>query len=410
MAFLQFFGGAAKRGLKKIEDNEAIIDKSINLFTQLGIPAYKARKELKKQNRQMAETLRDNGFGVDAIGTILSQGKGQKVVDYLDKMSAIGRKANVADVVKFLPTYEESGLSMDEMLESVVGKVNRGMTMSDAVMDATGQKSETTFGKFFSGTNRKLVEKRLSTYKSAFGEGMLNDLRALAVGDVSSSYFPKESRGTISLYDPAAAALLAGREADKDDDAITSTTLKNDLNNRLTSIIGLEKAISFETIPDGMGGFRRVPMYEPAEKKLQGKGFKMIDKILSDLPNKKRYSFAERKKALDLLENMYNKNTGNTKTTITTGGTTGGTTGSTTGGTRGTTKSPKQKASDQIDALLVEITNNKTNLIKPSSQGGGGRLGAISLEIKRLLKITQPTISQVDLDKRATKLILDAMK
>ena len=384
MAFLQFFGGAAKRGLKKIEDNEAIIDKSINLFTQLGIPAYKARKELKKQNRQMAETLRDNGFGIDAIGTILSQGKGQKVVDYLDKMSAIGRKANVADVVKFLPTYEESGLSMDEMLESVVGKVNRGMTMSDAVMDATGQKSETTFGKFFSGTNRKLVEKRLSTYKSAFGEGMLNDLRALAVGDVSSSYFPKESRGTISLYDPAAAALLAGREA--------------------------EKAISVETIPDGMGGFRRGPMYEPAEKKLQGKGFKMIDKILSDLPNKKRYSFAERKKALDLLENMYNKNTGNTKTTITTGGTTGGTTGSTTGGTRGTTKSPKQKASDQIDALLVEITNNKTNLIKPSSQGGGGRLGAISLEIKRLLKITQPTISQVDLDKRATKLILDAMK
>ena len=129
---------------KKIEDNEAIIDKSINLFTQLGIPAYKARKELKKQNRQIAETLRDNGFGIDAIGTILSQGKGQKVVDYLDKMSAIGRKANVADVVTFLPEYKESGMTMDEMLESVVGKVNRGMTMSDAVMDATGQKSETT--------------------------------------------------------------------------------------------------------------------------------------------------------------------------------------------------------------------------------------------------------------------------
>ena len=101
--------------LQKIEDNEAIIDKSINLFTQLGIPAYKARKELKKQNRQLAETLRDNGFGIDAIGTILSQGKGQKVVDYLDKMSAIGRKANVSDVVKFLPEsillYLSSGKS-----------------------------------------------------------------------------------------------------------------------------------------------------------------------------------------------------------------------------------------------------------------------------------------------------------
>ena len=402
MALLQLLGGASRRGLQKIEDNEAIIDKSINLFTQLGIPAYKARKELKKQNRQLAETLRDNGFGIDAIGTILSQGKGQKVVDYLDKMSAIGRKANVADVVTFLPEYKESGMTMDEMLESVVGKVNRGMTMSDAVMDATGQKSETTFGKFFSGANRKLVEKRLSTYKSAFGEGMLNDLRALAVGDVSASYFPKESRGTISLYDPSAAALLAGREADKDDDAITSTTLKNDLNNRLTQIIGLDKAISFDTIPDGRGGFTRVPIYESAELKLQNKGFKMIDKILSDLPNKKRYSFEERKNALDILENMFRTNTSGG----TTGSTSGGTTGSTTGGTRSSTKSPAQKASDQIDALLTEVKNNKTALMKSTSN----RLGTISLEIKRLLKITNPTISQVELDRQAKALLLEAMQ
>lgn len=402
MALLQLLGGASRRGLQKIEDNEAIIDKSINLFTQLGIPAYKARKELKKQNRQIAETLRDNGFGIDAIGTILSQGKGQKVVDYLDKMSAIGRKANVADVVTFLPEYKESGMTMDEMLESVVGKVNRGMTMSDAVMDATGQKSETTFGKFFSGANRKLVEKRLSTYKSAFGEGMLNDLRALAVGDVSASYFPKESRGTISLYDPSAAALLAGREADKDDDAITSTTLKNDLNNRLTQIIGLDKAISFDTIPDGRGGFTRVPIYESAELKLQNRGLKMIDKILSDLPNKKRYSFEERKNALDILENMFRTNTSGG----TTGSTSGGTTGSTTGGTRSSTKSPAQKASDQIDALLTEVKNNKTALMKSTSN----RLGTISLEIKRLLKITNPTISQVELDRQAKALLLEAMQ
>ena len=402
MAFLQFMGGAAKRGLQKIEDNEAIIDKSINLFTQLGIPAYKARKELKKQNRQLAETLRDNGFGIDAIGTILSQGKGQKVVDYLDKMSAIGRKANVADVVTFLPEYKESGMTMDEMLESVVGKINRGMSMSDAVMDATGQKSETTFGKFFSGANRKLVEKRLSTYKSAFGEGMLNDLRALAVGDVSASYFPKESRGTISLYDPAAAALLASRETDKDDDAITSTTLKNDLNNRLTQIIGLEKAISFETVGDGRGGYTRIPVYAPAELKLQAKGLKIIDKILSDLPNKKRYSFEERKNALDILENMFKRNTGGG----TTGSTSGGTTGSTTGGTRSSTKSPAQNASDQIDALLTEVKNNKTALMKSTSN----RLGTISLEIKRLLKITNPTISQVELDRQAKDLLLEAMQ
>ena len=402
MALLQLLGGASRRGLQKIEDNEAIIDKSINLFTQLGIPAYKARKELKKQNRRIAETLRDNGFGIDAIGTILSQGKGQKVVDYLDKMSAIGRKANVADVVTFLPEYKESGMTMDEMLESVVGKINRGMTMSDAVMDATGQKSETTFGKFFSGANRKLVEKRLSTYKSAFGEGMLNDLRALAVGDVSASYFPKESRGTISLYDPSAAALLASREEVKDDDAITSTTLKNDLNNRLTSLIGLDKAISFDTIPDGRGGFTRVPIYESAELKLQNKGFKMIDKILSDLPNKKRYSFEERKNALDILENMFRANTSGG----TTGSTSGGTTGSTTGGTRSSTKSPADKASEQIDALLTEVKNNKTALMKSTSN----RLGTISLEIKRLLKITNPTISQVELDRQAKALLLEAMQ
>jgi len=398
MAFLQFMGGAARRGLEKIKDNEAIIDKSINLFTQLGIPAYKARKELKRQNRQLAETLRDNGFGIDAIGTILSQGKGQKVVDYLDKMSAIGRKANVADIVTFLPEYKESGLTMDEMLESVVGKVNRGMTMSDAVMDATGQKSETTFGKFFSGANRKLVEKRLSTYKSAFGEGMLNDLRALAVGDVSASYFPKESRGTISLFDPAAAALLSSRERDPNDDPITGTTLKNDLSNRLTQIIGFDKATSFETIPDGKGGVTRIPIYSGEELRLQNRGLKMIDKILADLPQKKRYSFEERRNALEILENMYRTNTS--------GGTTGSTSGGTTGGTKSSTKSPADKASEQIDALLTEVKNNKTALMKSTSN----RLGTISLEIKRLLKITNPTISQVELDRQAKALLLEAMQ
>ena len=408
MAFLQFMGGAARRGLQKIEDNEAIIDKSINLFTQLGIPAYKARKELKKQNRRIAETLRDNGFGIDAIGTILSQGKGQKVVDYLDKMSAIGRKANVADVVTFLPEYKESGMTMDEMLESVVGKINRGMSMSDAVMDATGQKSETTFGKFFSGANRKLVEKRLSTYKSAFGEGMLNDLRALAVGDVSASYFPKESRGTISLFDPAAAALLSSRERDPNDDPITGTTLKNDLSTRLAKLIGFDKATSFETIPDGKGGFTRIPIYSGEELKLQNRGLKMIDNILADLPQKKRYSFEERRNALEILENMYRRNTSGGGAT---GSTSGGTTGSTTGGTRSSTKSATDKANAQIDKLLLEIRNNKTKLMQPSPEGqGGGRLGAISLEIKRLLKITNPTISQEALDKKAMDYILEAMQ
>jgi|GEM_PF-6609913 len=401
MSWLQFTGGVARGGLENFKENEAIIDKSINLFTQLGIPAYKARKELKKQNKQMAETLRDNGFSVDAIGTILSQGKGTKVVDYLDKMSAIGRKANVADVVKFLPTYKESGLTMDEMLESVVGKVNRGMTMSDALMDSTGQKEQTTFGKFFSGTNQKLIEKRLATYKSAFGEEMLNDLRALAVGDVSPSFFPQESRGTISLYDPAAAALLASRERDPNTDAITSTTLKNDLNTRLTQIIGLEKAISFETVGDGRGGYTRIPVYAPAELKLQAKGLKMIDSILADLPNKKRYSFEEREKTLQLLEGMFRRNvptSGGKKIVKQTGS------GSGSGG--GGTPSPIQKASREIDTLILEIKNNKTNLMQASSP----RLGTISLEIKRLLKITNPTISDTAINKKATELILEAMK
>ena len=95
-------------------------------------------------------------------------------------------------------------------------------------------KSQTTFGKFFSGANRKLVEKRLSTYKSAFGEGMLNDLRALAVGDVSASYFPKESRGTISLYDPSA-VYWSERDETDDDVGLTYGQVQTFLTKRLGS-------------------------------------------------------------------------------------------------------------------------------------------------------------------------------
>jgi len=388
MALLQLLGGASRRGLQKIEDNEAIIDKSINLFTQLGIPAYKARKELKKQNRQIAETLRDNGFGIDAIGTILSQGKGQKVVDYLDKMSAIGRKANVADIVTFLPEYKESGMTMDEMLESVVGKVNRGMTMSDAVMDATGQKSETTFGKFFSGANRKLVEKRLSTYKSAFGEGMLNDLRALAVGDVSASYFPKESRGTISLYDPSAAALLAQREDETDDDVgFTYGQVQTFLTKRLGSLIGLDKAQSFNPITG-------VPIFSGKEAQMQADGAEIIDNILADYERKKKYNFDDRSMLLERLTNLYrNKYPGSrTQKQRTTGGSGGGSP------SPSTTLAPQQV----IDNLLNEVRNSKST--------GFNFRTSIPTEIEKEILKMQPNISKTKLRERVRELLLDAMK
>ena len=67
---------------------------------------------------------------------------------------------------------------------------------------------------------------------------------------------------------------------------------------------------------------------------------------------------------------------------------------------------PADKASEQIDALLTEVKNNKTALMKSTSN----RLGTISLEIKRLLKITNPTISQVELDRQAKALLLEAMQ
>jgi hypothetical protein len=387
MAFLQFMGGAAKRGLQKIEDNEAIIDKSINLFTQLGIPAYKARKELKKQNRQLAETLRDNGFGIDAIGTILSQGKGQKVVDYLDKMSAIGRKANVADVVTFLPEYKESGMTMDEMLESVVGKINRGMSMSDAVMDATGQKSETTFGKFFSGANRKLVEKRLSTYKSAFGEGMLNDLRALAVGDVSASYFPKESRGTISLYDPSAAALLASREDDKDEEiGFTYGQVEKFLKTRLNDMVGLDKAQSFNPSTGA-------PIFTGKEAQMQSVGNQIVDDILLDYEKKKKYDFQDRSMLLERLKNLYRNQfpgAGVTRKKQTPSG----------GGSPppSTTLAPQEV----IDNLLDEVRNSKST--------GFNFRTTIPNEIEKEILKMQPNISKTKLRERVRELLLDAMK
>ena len=77
---------------------------------------------------------------------------------------------------------------------------------------------------------------------------MLNDLRALAVGDVSASYFPKESRGTISLYDPSAMTLLAQRDETDDDVGFTYGQVQTFLTKRLGSLIGLDKAQSFNPI------------------------------------------------------------------------------------------------------------------------------------------------------------------
>ena len=57
------------------------------------------------------------------------------------------------------PDYEESGMTMDEMLTSVTGKVSGGMNLTDALSDGVGPSRQNVFAKFLSPDTNKIAKR-----------------------------------------------------------------------------------------------------------------------------------------------------------------------------------------------------------------------------------------------------------
>lgn len=247
MAFITsaIIGGAAKRASEifKEEREEAVENASqkIKIWTELGLPKARARKEAMRTKNKLYDDLEDLQFSAPQIAVIMREGKGQEVIDHIQTQRNTYKdyKLNPADIVSISPDYKDTGLTKDQILQNVLGKVNRGMSVTDAMKDVTGQDGSLTglFGGDLSGVGNK----QMASMAAATGVSM-DELRALASDNIT--YDDKLVQGTITMSDPAAQARAKTALEDSQTGAFTSQAAATNLNSFGNQITGGEAGLT----------------------------------------------------------------------------------------------------------------------------------------------------------------------
>jgi hypothetical protein len=197
-----FSAGVAERGSeliqKEIKQAEDLVDNSIKMWTEMGLPVFRARKKQRRELEQVADFLSGKGFTNDQIYETMRQGKHQAVVEHVTAMEKAQQPYSAADIVTFADAnYKDTGMTMDQVLDGVMGKVSAGMSLTDAIADSTG--------KDIGGIQNAIMKRRAGAVKTAFGIDP-TEFRSLAREDFE---YADKLGGTITLKDPVAAAKAA---------------------------------------------------------------------------------------------------------------------------------------------------------------------------------------------------------
>lgn len=263
MAFIMssFLGGAAKRASEIMqeerENTQKIVDASMKYWTETGINAMKERKNKRRTLSMQFETLGRQGFSVDQMDIIAREGKVDKVLEHIDSMRQANIPVTASDIVTFAPGYKETGRTVDEVLDGIMGKVNRGMDLSDAIVDMGGKP------KGFLGQDlSKIAEKRAAAFGNAFGMDMA-ELRALATDDITMEASPVS--GQIFMKDPVAEATAEKAMKGTETGAITSSRALTALTSTASGLLGADLPF------DAYGN----PVYSADKQELQLKAVEM---------------------------------------------------------------------------------------------------------------------------------------
>jgi hypothetical protein len=135
-SFKGFATGVAERGSEIIQEEfkkaEDLVDNSIKMWTEMGLPVYRSRKKQRRELEQVADFLSGKGFSNDQIYEAMRQGKHQAVVEHVTAMEKADQPYSAADVVTFADAnYKDTGMTMDQVLDGVMGKVSSGMSRSE---------------------------------------------------------------------------------------------------------------------------------------------------------------------------------------------------------------------------------------------------------------------------------------
>jgi len=202
--FGSILGGFAEQGVKDFDKAEErmgkLVEKTFDKWLVDGPANFKAHVSKKKALRTLAKRLEGYNLSPDKIGIILEQGRGEEVTKYLDNISSLTGEAKkkyleplggeISNIVKFAEGYEESGLTVDQIVEKVGGKISGGMSLTDAFADV-GQSSKNTFANLLIPSAGKLANRQRKLYESIYGKEALDQARIYATGAVKTESLPE---------------------------------------------------------------------------------------------------------------------------------------------------------------------------------------------------------------------------
>jgi len=210
MAFIPmaFAGGMAKRGseILKEEREEALTnaEDTIKIFTQLGLPKATERRSKRREKEAMFDQL-SKYFDGDQIAVIMKEGSGQGVLDHIAAQEKKYENYTVKpnDIVIMDEGYEAHGYTKDQVLDLVMGRVDAGVPVLEAMQEVTGQKRGGSLTGLLGGNLDDVTTRRMSAIAEATGVSM-GELAGLAADNIV--YDDIAVSGKTRLFDPASAA------------------------------------------------------------------------------------------------------------------------------------------------------------------------------------------------------------
>tara|TARA_R100001086_G_scaffold238690_1_gene163602 strand:- start:4124 stop:5401 length:1278 start_codon:yes stop_codon:yes gene_type:complete len=245
--FASIFAGAADEYVadsRRMEElTGKLIGKKFDDYLTRGAANHTKHLTAKKELRKVARRLKSYKLSNDKIGTILEQGKADEVLAYLDNFSKLDVTAkskflkplggDIQNIVEFAPNYKESGLTLDQIVNKVGGKITGGMTVTDAFADV-GQRKEGTLAKLFSINPSRMVNKQRKLYESVYGKDALAQAQRFATGTLTTEDLGFS--GLIQMPDPIASKKVMDT-LDAEKGTITRTSAIRESLQYATSLI-----------------------------------------------------------------------------------------------------------------------------------------------------------------------------
>ena len=277
-SFEGFAVGAMERGSELIREHKQealdLVDSSLKVWTEMGLPAWRAKKKQSRELESAAKILKNRGFSDDQMYEIMLQNQHTRLLEHLQDMDAAGIKVNPADIVTFGSDYKESGVPIADRFGDIVGNVKSGDDLSTAIQKSTG--------KTVSGIQSAIMQKRLAAAELAMGVDP-GQLRSYASGDFE---YGESLGGTVNILDPVKKAAAAKAMQSED-------TYSQSIINNFTEMAGLSLGGTLST--DNQGNRRwQWKQNEDSQTamRLAAQGQIKLNEFLKTMPQSQAYEEA----------------------------------------------------------------------------------------------------------------------